>query len=181
VAEELLVFSQTVEGLIRALGDRLDAPTARQLAEVGIDVYARLLSSYPLAVWHQATLVGAKTMCPDAPVEVGLFELGKAFIHGYEATLLGRGTLTLARVLGPKRALQRMTRSFRDANNYTETRMVDLGPGRVELWISKVVTVEFIRGMIVAGLEVSGAKSPRVETVSVDPEGTVYRLVWDEG
>lgn len=178
---EQLVFSQTFEGLIRALGDKLDAVAARQLGEVGLDVYGKLLPAYPSKVWTDSLRVSAKVLCPDAPEEVGLFELGRRFIHGFEETLLGRGTLALARVLGPKRSLQRMTRNFRNGNNYTETRMVELGPGKFELWCSRVVTVEFIRGMIAAGLEVSGAKHPKVETAATDPEGTTYRITWDEG
>jgi uncharacterized protein (TIGR02265 family) len=175
---EPLVFPQTVEALIRALGDRLDLDAERQLAESGVNV--RDLQAVSQQVWSQATRVGAKVLCPDAPVEVGLFELGKRFVVGFEDTLLGRGTIALARVLGPRRSLQRMTANFRNGNNYTETRLVELGPNRYEMWVSNVVVPEFIRGMILAGLEVSGARHPRVETASFDEEGTTYRISWDD-
>jgi uncharacterized protein (TIGR02265 family) len=173
------VFPQTVEALIRALGDRLDPEGARQLAEAGVNVHERI---QPVSQdgWYNVTRAAAKVLCPDAPVEVGLFEVGKRFVRGFEETLLGRGTIALARVLGPKRSLQRMTRNFRNGNNYTETRLVELTSNRFEMWVSNVVVPEFIRGMIVAGLEVSGARNPRVETASFDPEGTTYRISWDE-
>ncbi|HLL56239.1 MAG TPA: DUF2378 family protein [Myxococcaceae bacterium] len=175
---EPLVYPQTVEALIRALGDKLDADAERQMAEAGINVHD--VQAVSPQVWHQATRVGAKVLCPDAPVEVGQFELGKRFVPGFEGTLLGRGTLALARVVGPRRSLQRMKANFRNGNNYTETRLVELGPNRYEMWVSNVVGPEFVRGMILAGLEVSGARHPRVETASFDEEGTTYRISWDE-
>jgi uncharacterized protein (TIGR02265 family) len=177
--KEPLVFAHTVEALIRALGDKLNAAAARQLAEVGVDVSQR---AKPVSqeTWFHLTRAAAKILCPDAPVEVGLFELGKSFVRGFEQTLLGRGTLALGRVVGPRRSLQRMTNNFRNGNNYTETRLVELASNRYEMWVSSVVVPEFIRGMIVAGLEVTGARNVRVETASFDAEGTTYRTAWDE-
>ena len=42
------------------------------------------------------------------------------FWSGYEKTLVGSALTAMLRVLGPKRTLERMTRNFRTANNYTE-------------------------------------------------------------
>jgi len=48
---EALVFSQSFEALLRALGGQLTEESKTRFRQIGIDFDKRLLPAYPLAVW----------------------------------------------------------------------------------------------------------------------------------
>jgi uncharacterized protein (TIGR02265 family) len=96
----------------------------------------------------------------------------------YTRTLLGRALRPVMRTLGPRRVLERISRGFRDATNFTETRLVERGPGAYELWFNDVVRQGFYRGLLQAGMELAGAREPQVELVArASPEAT-YAISW---
>jgi uncharacterized protein (TIGR02265 family) len=84
-------------------------------------------------------------------------------------------------VLGPKRALLRATQNFRAGNNYTETRVTELAPHQFDLWMNEVGDFpEFTAGIIYAGVRLSGAQEPRVESLGYDGHACTYRITWKE-
>lgn len=175
---EQLFFTQTVEGLTRALGTALDADVARKLKDIGIDVYSPLLPAYPVEVWTQALEIGAAALRPDLPNDEAMYELGRRFINGFMDTLLGRAAMKMVAVMGPHRCLARMTRTFRSGNNFTETRQVELAPCTYDVFVMPVVRAHFIRGVLKAGLAVSGEPDATVTLISHSPEQTHYRVEW---
>lgn len=182
MADELLVYEQTVEGLfIRALGNRLTPECRARLSEAGLDVTRKLKPAYPFPSWMTFIRIAAEELYPGMPLPEATFKLGEAHLEGFRETMLGRAVISLLRVLGPKRALLRATQNFRAGNNYTETRVTELTPYQFELWMNEVGNFpEFTAGIIHAGVRMSGAKEPRVEPTGYDGHACTYRITWKE-
>ncbi|MBZ4423172.1 TIGR02265 family protein [Myxococcus sp. RHSTA-1-4] len=175
---EPLVFQQSFEGLIRALGDRLDDRCAGRLKQVGVDTRGSLAPAYPLDVWVGALRVAADTLAPEVPLEEGAAVVGRRFVQGFSSTLIGNALLTGVRLLGPERMLARMTRNLRTGTNYLEASMERLGPTRYSLTCRPVVVAGFYVGVFLAGLEASGARQPSVQIVRREGEEAVYDIAW---
>jgi uncharacterized protein (TIGR02265 family) len=179
VMSDQVLFSHTVEGFQRALGPLLTDVAKEQLAAVGIDFRRPLEPAYSVKVWAEAMSLGSEWVAPGQPRGVQLFELGRRFIDGYAATLVGSAMLAVIKLMGPTRTLARMTRNFRSGNNYTETTLKELGPNDWELGFNLVFHPDFYRGLVTAGLTRAGAREAEVALVSHDAQlRAVYRVTW---
>ncbi|WP_002634028.1 TIGR02265 family protein [Myxococcus hansupus] len=175
---EPLVFQQSFQGLIRALGDDLDDTCAGRLRDAGLDTRGSLALAYPLEVWVAALKVAAATLAPESPLDEAAAVVGKRFVEGFSSTLIGNALLGTVRLLGPQRMLARMTRNLRTGTNYLETHMEQLGPTRYALTCRPVVVAGFYVGLFLAGLEASGARNPAVQIVRREGEEAVYDIAW---
>jgi uncharacterized protein (TIGR02265 family) len=182
MADELLIFEQTIEALfLRALAGRLKPDCKARLRHAGLDVDQKLKPAYSFQSWMTFLRIATEELYADLSVDEGAFKLGELYIEGFRETMLGRAVLSLLRVLGPRRALARATQSFRAGNNYTESRLAELGPSQFELWMNEVGALpSFTAGIIHAGLRVAGAQNIRVEPVDHDGHGCTYRISWKE-
>lgn len=174
---ELLIFQQTVEGLFRALGPELSREVAPRLKQAGIDP-ANLLPAYPLPTWVAAVEIAAEAVSPGTSREEAVYQLGRRYLDGYAGTLIGRALLSMLKILGPARTLQRMTKNFRTANNYTETRLTEVGPQHYELWCSHVVHADYYRGLIEGALERTGATHPSARVAGRPDGGALFQVRW---
>ena len=173
-----VVFEQTVEGLLRAIRPRMTPKCKARLLEAGLDVDSALLPAYPFETWMRLLLVSAEEIWPGESRELAMFHLGEAFIEGYRETFLGRAVLGVIRVIGPKRALHRSSRSFRSGNNYTDAKVTDTSPTSLELWMNEVGPYpSFTQGLIEAALRASGVV-PRVLIKDHDGHGCTYLCSW---
>ncbi len=173
------MFEQSVEGLIRALGPKLDDRCAERLRSAGIEVKGKLKVAYPVASWVQALWIAGETLAPGMGKDEATYQVGRRFIQAYESTLMGKAAYTMARVVGPKRTLERMTRNFRTGSSYGTSKLTELGPGKFELWCAPVSVPGFYRGVVEAGLEIAGARSPKVQLVRWEqPEEAVFDVTW---
>jgi uncharacterized protein (TIGR02265 family) len=174
-----LVFSQTFEGLQRALGDRLTGQVAAQFRALGVDFAKGLEPAYELDVWAKAVHHAAGVLNPELPEAEQLYRFGRAFIDGYERTMVGKAMLTTLRLIGPKRTLERMDRNLRSGNNYTQTRLEPAGEANAfTLWVTPVRYVDWYRGLLTAGLEAAGAKGLSLAAEAREGEAVIYRIRW---
>ncbi|KFE67693.1 DUF2378 family protein [Hyalangium minutum] len=182
MADELLVYEQTIEALfVRALGARLSPECRVRLREAGLDVSQKLKPAYSFDSWMKFIRIAAEELHPGLPLPEATFKLGEAYVDGFRETMLGRAVMSLLRVLGPRRTVLRATQNFRAGNNYTETRVAELAPGRFEVWMNEVGPYpEFTAGIIQAGVRMSGAKELRVEMFDYDGHACTYRITWKE-
>ena len=182
MADELLVYEQTVEGLfVRALGSRLTPECRARLTEAGLDVTRKLKPAYSFQSWMTFIRIAAEELYPGMPLPEATFKLGEAHVEGFRETMMGRAVISLLRVLGPKRTVLRATQNFRAGNNYTETRVTELAPHQFELWMNEVGDFpEFTAGIIHAGVRMSGAQELRVESLGYDGHACTYRITWKE-
>jgi uncharacterized protein (TIGR02265 family) len=163
---EKLVFEHTVESLLRALERPYTPAQIAGLDALGIDLSKPLLPGYPVETYGGLIDFVARQRWPDLPLEQGQFEAGQAFIHAYRQTLLGKALSGVLRTIGPHRVIERMTRTFRTANNFTETRLRKLGPANYELWFNYASRPHYFRGMVHAVIESCGAKQVEVKLVA---------------
>lgn len=182
MADELLVFEQTIEALfVRALGGRLTPECRARLRQAGLDVNQKIKPAYPFESWMMFIRIAAEELFPGEPLPLATFKLGEAYVEGFRQTMLGRAVMSLLRVLGPRRTIARATQNFRAGNNYTETRITELGPCQFDVWMNEVGDFpEFTSGIMQAGLRMAGAKELRVEALDYDGHACTYRLTWKE-
>ncbi|WP_224365876.1 DUF2378 family protein [Hyalangium versicolor] len=182
MADELLVFEQTIEALfVRALGGRLTPECRARLREAGLDVDQKIKPAYSFQSWMKFIRIAAEELFPGEPLPRSTFKLGELYVDGFRQTMLGRAVMGLLRVLGPRRTISRATQNFRAGNNYTETRITELGPTQFDVWMNEVGDVpEFTAGIIQAGVAMSGARELRVESHGYDGHACTYRITWKE-
>jgi uncharacterized protein (TIGR02265 family) len=174
-----LVFSQTFEGLQRALGDRLTGQVSTEFRALGVDFAKGLEPAYELDVWVRCVRHASQLLNPELPEAEQLYRFGRAFIDGYERTMVGKAMLTTLRLIGPKRTLARMDRNLRSGNNYTQTRLEPAaGPNAFTLWVTPVRYVDWYRGLLSAGVEAAGAKGLLLTADVREGEAVTYRIRW---
>lgn len=178
MSEQPVIFASAYEALRRVLGDRLDDEVRRRFKAHGVDV-ERPPPAVPLSTWLASLEATMATLWPDLPPDRAAWELGAAVMRGYAGTLLGRALLQMAKVIGPKRSLERMARNLRSTNNYSETKLTEVGPHRFELWINLVVHPEYFCGLLTVGLELIGVPAPSVRVKSYEKAtGLVLDVHW---
>jgi uncharacterized protein (TIGR02265 family) len=162
MADEKVVYTNSAEGLRRALGDKLDARAEQKFKDLGVPLTGKLLFAYPREAWIQAGHLAGQLLFPHLPPDKQRVALGKRFVYGYGETVVGKALLAAMRVLGPKRALMRLERSFHTGNNYTQAKLTEV-PDGLELLISDSAFPEWHQGMVEASLELTGCKTYEVK------------------
>lgn len=180
---EPVVFAQSFESLfLHGLKGKLDALALRQLRELGLDL-GHLKIAYPVATWAAALKVAAEAAFPQSSPNQARFELGRCMLAGLDATLVGKSLLALARVIGPRRTLERMTRNTRTSNNYINTVLEEHPGGGLRLvgtivpeylpqmegqpWLEWALSTGFQSGLVTGTLDKLGVRG-----FTVEPEST---------
>jgi uncharacterized protein (TIGR02265 family) len=91
---------------------------------------------------------------------------------------MGSALLALLKVIGPRRMLERLTRNFRAANNFTVGTLTSLAPNHHRLHINFTARPGFYLGVIESGCQRSGAIGLSVTALETKDEGTTYDVKW---
>ncbi len=83
------------------------------------------------------------------------------------------------KIIGPRRALGRIARSFRTGNNFTEDRLTPLSDNACQLWTNELHVPFVNQGIIQSALEVIGKGRATVEVTLRDGQGTTYHCTWE--
>lgn len=179
---EQVVFPQTVEGLVqRALKGQLTPRLRERLAKLGVDVSSEIKVPVPRSTWAEILKVCAEEVYPEMSQTDAFRTLGEKAFEGFGDTFMGKALFGFIRLAGPKRLLSTLKKSFRSANNYSETKLTELGPNQFELWLNEVNgNPGYMQGVVLAGLRTAGAKQPVVEPHDFDGHACVYRCSWSE-
>ena len=148
------------------------------LHSLGLPRAAPFAPAYPADVYLKLIDAAARTGWPNLPFDEAHFELGKVFMRGLETTFMGRAVLALMRVAGPRRSLERVARSFRTANNYTQATTEALEKRRFRVTCECVHRTGFYRGILHQGLEVSGAQNVEISLERYENEQAIYDIRW---
>ena len=174
--DEPLAYSSMVEGLRRALGSRVDESAHRRFEELGIPMRGKLLPAYPRDVWLKVSIYAGQLLNPGLDAKAQRVALGRRFVRGYAETMVGKALVAAMRVLGSKRSLMRLERSFRTGNNYSRAVFRE-GEGGIEIDILGAPYPEWYEGMVMESLEITGAKNISLTTLKYEPpELTTYRV-----
>ncbi len=180
MAENEVVFQQAVEGLFEhGIPRRLTPALVQRARELGVELDGRLYPAYPRATWN-ALLTAVRTCAfPELQEDEAYFQIGRSVVIGYSQTLVGRALVGVARLMGPRRMLARMTRNLRSASNYNETRYADLPDGSAEVWVNEAqLHPRYVAGLLYAAVEIAGGKQIDVSLASRDAQGCTYEVRW---
>lgn len=178
---EEVIFTDAVQGLfIKGLGARVSPELHAELKAVGLDLRGKLLPAYSRKTWNAAIALAAAHVWPQLGVAEAHVRLGRTIIDGFLETLLGKALAGMAKVLGPTRTLARMKKNLRTGCNYNEVNLFVDAPSDVRFWINEpFIHPGYVQGLLQGTLEISGARNATVEVLTVDSEGTTYRVRWD--
>lgn len=177
MAEERVVFAQSMEGLFRALDPHTPQERAAFL-KCGVTKDAKLLVAYPLAQYVEIMDACAASRFAHLPELERYTEVGRLFFGGYEKTLMGSALITMLKVLGPKRTLGRLTRSFRTANNFTEAHVDALADNHYRVRVSFTLRPGFYLGLLENGCQRAGAKGLDVKLIERKDQAATYEIRW---
>lgn len=178
---ERSVFAPTVEGLVRGVGSALTDATRAELRALGIDLDRPLKPGYPAVMWHRALEIIAREVYPGVSPSEAHFKMGLRTVHGLNDTLLGKAMLAMLRVIGPRRALQRLPVNAKIGTNFVVWSLTELSPNEVELVGAPFMGyAEVMQGAVFALIELAGGPNPRVDITEYDrgAERMVLRASW---
>lgn len=177
---ERLIFGTSVEGMLRALGDDVRRPEVKaSLVAIGINP-EKLLPGYQVPQYVKLmNLIGAHRFPTLGPEERDR-ALGREFIRGFSETFVGKATLAMGRVIGPRRGTKRLTRSMRAVNNYSTSGIITEGETQVDVWIEPVARPWYYVGVFEAGGQVLYGERYHAELLSFHPasERAEFRIRW---
>ncbi len=171
-----LVFSQTVDGLFRALRP-LSQSAKDRFRALGVDPDQRLDPAYPVEQWLKMMQLGVELFAPGRPFEEGIYALGRRFVDGYGETMVGKAMLVGMRLLGPERTLARFSRNLKTGSTFFESTVTPRGAGCWELWINRVTWPGWYFGLVEGGLTHAGARGVKVSLLSHEGPGLGARLL----
>jgi uncharacterized protein (TIGR02265 family) len=174
---EKVVFGPSMEALWRAMRP----PNAAELeafAVAGVRDGHGFDAAYPLAPYLKILDACASSRFGHLPEEAAYAEVGHLFVEGFARTVVGQALLAIMRVMGPRRTLQRMTRTFRTANNYTDVTIEPVSETVVRLKINFVVRPGFYLGVLEHTLAQAGARGVRVTMVENENQAPIFEVRW---
>jgi uncharacterized protein (TIGR02265 family) len=137
---------------------------------------------YPLSVWRPSLDIIVRDLYPNLPLEEAYRRLGQHMVLDVSEAVLGRGMLALGRALGPRRLLMRMNHNFRNADNYVQMQLTELGPTSYEVRINETLGLSsYYQGILEASLGAIGVRDARVQRVCLVGDGCTYRVEWGTG
>ena len=176
MSEPKVVFAQSMEGLYRALSPHTPEEKAAFLrAGVKGDHFA---AGYSIETWLELLDACASSRFAHLPELERYAAVGRLFFLGFEKTLMGSALLALLKVIGPRRMLDRLTRNFRSANNFTVGTLTSLAPNHHRLHINFTARPGFYLGVIESGCQRSGAQGLSVVALETTDRGTTYEVKW---
>ena len=176
--DERVVFGSSLEALFRAFGPPWKPGVREALTALGLDPDKPLRSAYPLTLYMQVLATLGELHFSEADEDQRYFELGSAFMRGFERTFIGKAQFALLRVIGPKRTLERLTRSFRAANNYTEAHLRELSAQHFEIDFPFVQFPGFYRGVLQTGIGEVGATNLVVQLARREGDAATFVVRW---
>jgi uncharacterized protein (TIGR02265 family) len=178
--KERLWYTPVIEAIfIKGLGARRTPQLDQMLAAEGISL-GKLLPGYPVEQVVRAMRKSLPMLYPGLDEDAALAALGASSMRGYEETLIGRAAVAVLKLVGVRRALERLHTSMRSGNNYLETTFTALSPTSAELHLSDVSGIPaFYRGLLEEGLRMVGAKNGVVKDQRADAPGHTFLVSWN--
>jgi uncharacterized protein (TIGR02265 family) len=178
--EQEIVYDNTVEALFgRALGKKLTAKCKERLKNEGLDLGNKLRPFYPREQYYRFVNIAAEELFPGNR-DKAHYQLGSAFILGFNETLIGKAVISVVRMIGARRALERMTQNFRSSNNYMQTKLTEVAPNTYELWLSQTSGAPaYFEGVLQTALSPTSVKNLKVERANFDGTAVTLRISWE--
>ena len=175
---ERVIFDHTMQSLLERCAGGLTEEKWAHLASLGVS-RSHPLPAYEFGLWCRVIEYVAQQVHPEKSLPEAEHQLGRNFMERYAETLIGRALFALLRLLGTKRIVHRLTRSFRTGNNYTEVEVVDeTETGCVLVFNVIEPRGQMTLGVLEKGLQFAGIPGITVALESLEGERARYRLSW---
>jgi uncharacterized protein (TIGR02265 family) len=149
-----------------------------ELAHRGFDRFGPFQPEYPASVWKLVLEAGLPHV-PSRDRDDALRLLGVRAIEGFQHTMVGAALFQFLKLIGLERGLNRVTRSFRNGNNFLELELLTFEAGRATLRAQNVMGVpEHFLGMLIAGSGAVGARDIDGRVVTLEGDVCTYELRW---
>jgi uncharacterized protein (TIGR02265 family) len=149
----------------------------KELAAMGID--PRRARDVTIGEFYKLVELAASRLGPGRTREANLEEVGRAMLRGYVDSLVGRGILIGARMMGPRRTLLRMAENFKTADNVTRITTAEPAPNTVDINLSPDGGVpDYHRGLFSEVFVVLGVRQYKVES-RPSAFGALHRMSWE--
>lgn len=175
MAGEPVVFDSAIEGLfVRGLAGKVTPQLKQKLRAEGLDLDQKLKAQYPREVWIRVMDVTARELYPGVPAEEAYRRMGDIAVAGIGNTLIGKAIVSMARMLGPKRAMYRLNQAFGSLNNFMKLEVKELTPSHFELFVNDCYgRPTYIEGALGAAVRISHNKPFQVRLLEQAPNGAV--------
>ncbi len=177
-ASDRVVFGHSMSALLERCAGELTDEKWAELAALGVS-RTTLLPAYEFELWCRALEFLARATHPDLEVGEAELALGREFIEKYANTLIGTALFALLRLLGTRRTIQRLTRSFRTGTSFTQIDISEETPTGCLLRFNIVEPRgRMTEGVLSKGLEKAGIPDVKVKLESLEGETATYRVQW---
>lgn len=175
MAAEGVIYRHTVEAFLERVVLRRQLLTSAVLRARGLWPARDL----PLAQWVALLEEVAGLLAPAAPRDEALEQVGRELIRGYAETLVGRSVQLVARLLGPQRALLRLSDSFGTADSTSQVSARAEGPRQVRIEFGDDAgTPTYLEGIFRQLLEALGVGTVRIARQREASGHTVFLVSW---
>lgn len=173
-----LIYGQTLDRLFNeVLAGKITPELQQALRDVGLDLSRPLLASYPVEVHEKCMELVAQHLYRGIPQEVALQTLGELQVDAFARTLVGRATLAAMRLFSVRMALDRLTKAWRNANNFIRTEVREVGRDTYEVWVNEVGRFpEITLGTMSAALQHLARGKFQVKIERYDGHSCTYRI-----
>ncbi|MBL8936406.1 MAG: DUF2378 family protein [Archangium sp.] len=175
---ERVIFPAQAEGLLRGLHPDVTDALASKLKTLALDPGQPFPPAWPssrLKEWLDAI---SDVIYESSTRDEAHRRIGRRFIDGWQRTMLGAASAQLLKVLGTRRALERLTRAFRTGDNYTESSVTFPAPTVALVTVRSEPLPHYIAGVLDGGLSLLNLKG-RVSVESVTGDVMVFRIEWE--
>lgn len=177
---EQIEFSQSVEGLfIKGLGSTVTPQMKDHLRTKGLDLDKPLRPGYPAADFHKWVEYTASVVYPDDKKDEAIRRIGHRAVSGLEEGLIGKALAAGLKLIGPRRALQRVERIFKNNNNYQVATLLELSERDAKVRLSEVFGLPtYYQGLFEAVLALIGARDLKVHLIPSAGPGALMHIEW---
>lgn len=177
--DQRVIFPAQAEGLLRGLGADLTPSLKARLKALELDPDRDYPPAWPadrLKAWLDAA---SDDVYKDFSRDEAHRRIGRRFIDGWQRTLIGAASAQFLKIIGPKRALERLARAFRTGDNYSETAVSFPGEQVALVAVKTQSLPHYVAGILDGGLALLGVKG-RVSIERVEGEDMQFRVEWEK-
>jgi uncharacterized protein (TIGR02265 family) len=145
-----------------------------------VELAGKLNVAYPYRTWIESLKVAAELLAPGLPLDEASYVVGRRILESYAETMIGKASFGFLRVIGPRRGFDQIRRTLRTTNNYSQTRFTEVAPGVFHLWCSQVTFPHYYRGVLEAGMALTGQKNGSVRLLQHDEAGATFEVRWGD-
>lgn len=175
---ERVIFPAQAEGLLRGLQPDVNDALSSKLKMLALDPSQPFPPAWPssrLKEWLDAV---SDVIYDSCTRDEAHRRIGRRFIDGWQRTMLGAASAQLLKVLGTRRALERLTRAFRTGDNYTESSVAFPSPTVALVTVRSEPLPHYIAGVLDGGLALLNVQG-RVSIESTSGDVMVFRIEWE--